>query len=505
MDQRGFHMTSASCSQMAQIASPIERAAAYRIIWRWHFYAGMFCLPFIVILSLSGAVYLFKPQIDAFLDRDVDHLTLTGKPKTLDERVEAALAANPNARVKGVQLRDDPADATRVHLMTREGTELRVLVRSDTLEILKTEAQKSRLTTIMHDLHGELLAGEPGAIAVELAGAWAIVMVITGLYLWWPRSGVGLGGVLYPRLRGRRQFLRDLHAVTGIWLSLFALFLLISALPWTKVWGEGFKYLRSVGQTREVRQDWTTGPASEQAQRLESYQNAPPARGESTSNEHAEHMRAGQHDGHMRHNGQAGRLAGFDNVAARVAPLRLAEPVFISPPSSKKPNWTVRSESQNRPLRISYEFDPQSFEQIKVERFADKALIDRVIGVGVAAHEGQLFGWPNQLLGLLAATGYVILAVTSALMWARRRPRGALGAPPALTDGRRFGAVVIGSIVILGVSLPTLGMSLLAALAAERALCLLAPGFAMWLGLAQPSRNGGVVPRSDAALEQGGK
>ncbi len=190
--------------------------AAYRVIWRWHFYAGLFCLPFIFVLSLSGSVYLFKPQIDAWLDRGFDHLQLSSAPKTLDEQVDAALAANPGARLKALQLRADPMDAARVHLMTAEGRELRVLVRPDTLEILTTQAQKSRLTNFMHDLHGELLLGEPGAIAVELAGAWAIVMVVTGLYLWWPRSHTGLAGILYPRLGSSgRAFLRDLHAVTG--------------------------------------------------------------------------------------------------------------------------------------------------------------------------------------------------------------------------------------------------------------------------------------------------
>ena len=33
-------------------------------VWRWHFYAGLFVVPFIVILAVSGAVYLFKPQIE---------------------------------------------------------------------------------------------------------------------------------------------------------------------------------------------------------------------------------------------------------------------------------------------------------------------------------------------------------------------------------------------------------------------------------------------------------
>ena len=34
-------------------------AALYRTIWRWHFYAGLFVLPFILILSVTGSIYLF--------------------------------------------------------------------------------------------------------------------------------------------------------------------------------------------------------------------------------------------------------------------------------------------------------------------------------------------------------------------------------------------------------------------------------------------------------------
>ncbi len=55
--------------------------------------------------------------------------------------------------------------------MTQEGRELRVVVRPDTLTIMKTEAQKNRFTNLMFDLHGAILMGEPGAIAVEVAGA----------------------------------------------------------------------------------------------------------------------------------------------------------------------------------------------------------------------------------------------------------------------------------------------------------------------------------------------
>lgn len=470
------------------VTGPAALGAAYRTVWRWHFYAGLFCLPFIVVLSLSGSVYLFKPQIDAFLDRKYDRLALSGPAKPLDAQVAAALKANPGARLKALQYRADPSDAARVLLMTDEGQELRALVRPDTLEIIETQRQKTRLTQIMHDLHGELLIGEPGAIAVELAGAWAIVMIVTGLYLWWPR-GSGLAGVLYPRLAGGgRTLLRDLHAVTGFWLSFFALFFLLTALPWTKVWGEGFKAARgylgapTARQDWErplVKQDWTTGPASERAQRLDAYREAPPAQ-----DEHAEHRSTG--GGHHEH---VATPVGFDRIAALAGSLHLADPVTIRPPSPKRPNWVVKSESQNRTLGKTIEYEPSSFAKVKEESFWDRAAVDRVIGIGVAAHEGQLFGWPNQLLGFLTAIGYMTLVVTSFLMWWRRRPLGSLGAPPALTSPPRLAPIVIGVVVLLGVILPTLGVSLLCVLAFEQILSRLALGASRWLGL-KPAQRG---------------
>ncbi|MFN5823618.1 MAG: PepSY domain-containing protein, partial [Sphingomonadales bacterium] len=42
----------------------MNKTAFYRTIWRWHFYAGLFVLPLVMLLSVTGAAYLFKPQIE---------------------------------------------------------------------------------------------------------------------------------------------------------------------------------------------------------------------------------------------------------------------------------------------------------------------------------------------------------------------------------------------------------------------------------------------------------
>ena len=46
------------------MASTVRRPSFYNAIWRWHFYAGLFCIPFVIWLALTGSIYLWRPQID---------------------------------------------------------------------------------------------------------------------------------------------------------------------------------------------------------------------------------------------------------------------------------------------------------------------------------------------------------------------------------------------------------------------------------------------------------
>jgi uncharacterized iron-regulated membrane protein len=87
--------------------------------------------------------------------------------------------------------------------------------------------------------------------------------------------------------------------------------------------------------------------------------------------------------------------------------------------------------------------------------------MDRIVGVGVAAHEGQLFGVANQLLGLTTALGLITLCVSAVVMWWRRRPDGALGVPAARVTEFRIKPVLGATIVALALLLPVFGASLL--------------------------------------------
>lgn len=458
----------------------------YRAVWRWHFYAGLFCIPFVLWLASTGSIYLFRPQIERLLDRPYDHLVLTGPRASADAEVRAALDAVPGSVLHSYQLPRLPNAAPQI-LVGRGAEEYRVYVHPQTLRILKIQNEDKRPMMVVFHLHGELFMGDRGSYIVELAASWTIVMILTGLYLWWPRHIHGLAGVLYPRLRqGRRILFRDLHAVTGVYVSAFALTLLLTGLPWAKSWGHYLKFLRSAAAGHTVQQDWTTGRSSEIAARLAENHNAMAGMagmddmpgmdmGTSQQNPVILSERSESKD----------PLLSLQQITQRAAALNLVAPVLIDPPKTQGAPWTVRSDTQNRPLRETVTLDPHTGAILSRKGFAQKNLVDRIVAVGTALHEGQLFGLLNQLVELATALGLITLALSAVVLWWRRRATGVLGAPQP-NPPRGFSFTLAALVIALGLYLPMMGASLILVLLTERLILRRIPRARHWLGL-QPA------------------
>ena len=435
----------------------------YNTVWRWHFYAGLFCIPFIIWLALTGTIYLWRPQLEALLDRPYDHLATVGQVSAPDAQVSAALRAVPGSTLHKYILPEAEGQAVRV-LVTVKGADKRVYVDPRSLAILHVVTEENRPLAVVMRLHGQLLAGDIGSYVIEIAACWAVVMLLTGLYLWWPRGRKGIAGVLYPRLRGgRRLFWRDIHATTGIWVSVFALVLILTGLPWATAWGSYLGAVRELTGTTQGPVDWTIG-------------------GKAVTPK-ADAM-LGPHAGHsgMVVTAPPIRPGELERVIATIRPLRIAPPVLLSPPEHEGGLWAVASDAADRPLRSDAQIAGATGRLDGRVDFADRHWIDQTIGYGIAAHEGALFGVANQILGTLTALFLVVLAVSGTIMWWRRRPIGLLGAPLPLTRPR-FGAGLVAAIVALGAYMPLFGVTLVLVLIAEVLVLHRIPATRKWLGL----------------------
>lgn len=437
--------------------------SAYRTIWRWHFYAGLFVMPMVLILAATGSVYLFKPQVERWEERAWQGLP-TAAPVAPSVQRDTALAAFPGATFHSYRLPERSGDAAMVHVAVPGG--MRDVFVSPQGRVLGALDPETRIMAWVRKIHGQLLLGQRGSWLVELAASWAIVMIATGLYLWWPRQR-GLAGILWPRRDSGRLFWRDLHAVTGFWVSAFAMVLLLTGLPWTGVWGPAFNAVRAEMGWVKGDKGWTTGgvapaPAS-----------APP---------HAGHDHAAMAMGHV----HMPSSVALEAIVAQAEGEHLAFPVTVSPPGAPgphgarpDPNWTVRSESPNRPLDVAIRYDPNSGREVSREGFADKHPIDQVVGYGIAWHEGQLFGWINQLVGVATALALMTLAVSGFVMWRRRKPAtGGLGAPPPGARSRAL-PVIVGTGFVL---LPLFALSIVVLWLFDRLVLPRLPGLSGWLG-----------------------
>ena len=444
-------------------------SSLYRTMWRWHFYAGLFVIPFVLVLSLSGSVFLFKPQIERWEERSFQALPVTAAVAP-SQQVAAALGATPGATLHSYRLPQRPGDAAMVHLALADSHAMRDVFVSPQGQVLGSMDPDARVIEVVRRIHGQLLLGPRGSWLVELAASWAIVMIVTGLFMWWPR-GRGPAGVLWPR---RRSLLRDLHAVAGFWVSGFVLVLLITGLPWAGAWGSAFNAVRAEMGWVRGKQDWSIGGATPAA-----------------TDQHSGHEHSVMHAGHA----HMTDLSPLDRFVPMAAAEHLAFPVLVVAPgaaqfdSEPSPNWLIKSDAQNRPLRQTLELDAATGRVISRERFADQHPVDRVVGYGIAWHEGQLFGWINQVAGVCTALALATMSVTAFMLWRRRRPAGELGAPALPRDARKPAVIAVATLT-LAVLLPLLAGSLVLLWLFDRLLPRISPAAAAWLGL-RPVRTEG--------------
>ena len=98
----------------------------YRAVWRWHFYAGLLVLPFLITMAVTGALYLFRDEIDAFIHADLKRIEIQeGVQVAPSAIIAAALEAQPGTAVKYT---DPPAADLSTEITVQAGERGRMAV-----------------------------------------------------------------------------------------------------------------------------------------------------------------------------------------------------------------------------------------------------------------------------------------------------------------------------------------------------------------------------------------
>lgn len=446
----------------------------YRTVWRWHFYAGLFVIPFMLILGATGIIYLFKPQLDNAMYHDLLFVQPGGSLLAYTEQVQTVKAAYPGATVTKFIPNPGTERSAEVIIKTADARNLAVFVDPYVGNLLGTRDEERNLQAIARKIHGDLLIGNWGDYLIELAACWAIVLLISGTYLWFPRSRKSIMGSLIPRLwsKNKRIFWRDLHAVPGLYGVVLIAFLLLTGLPWTGFWGDTFAQVwgrfpdemwDNVPQSTVV-----TGTLNDQgelfvpwaAEQMPMPQSSLPV--DETGLPYTAVLVA---DNQLPANASTFVPDVFNEVVA-LAIKEGAPPGFnIAFPTDETGVYTASAFPNDPKQEVTMHMDQYSGEMLASVGWKDYGLVPKAVELGVSIHMGKYFGTANQLLMLFAALVTILLALTATVMWWQRRPKGSglIGAPampPYVQDWR----VPVAIVAILGVFLPLMGLSLVVVL-----------------------------------------
>lgn len=434
------------------------RTSFYNLAWRWHFYAGLLVAPVMILLAITGIIYLFKPQLDPLMYPHLLQVEVQGKALSADAQLARVHETYPGAIVDQYLPPASPGSSAQFVLQAN-GATLDLFVNPYTGQVLGTQHGLYNLQAIARALHGELMVGKVGDAVVELAAGWGIVLVVSGLYLWWPR-GNGAAGVLWPRLRSRgRAFWRDLHAVVGFWGSLGLLFMLLTGMTWTGIWGKQYAELWNrfpTGMFSEV-------PLSDVKARTlnDAARQTVPWALETTpmpmsGGAHAEHM------GHAGANsGPAAPQVGLQGVVETAKRAGVHPGYSITLPKTGTGVYTVAVFADDPRNDATLHIDQYTGQVLVDVRYAQYGLLARATELAVMLHEGKMFGLANQLIVLVVCLMVLLGSVSGLVIWWKRRPAKGLGVPP-LRHGLPLWKTAVVVMIALGLAFPLVGASLLA-------------------------------------------
>ncbi len=144
----------------------------YALAWRWHFYAGLFVAPFMILLALTGIVYLFKPQLDALLYPQLLRVEAGAQMRSADQLLVGVRQAHPQAAVSQY-LPPSEAGRSAQFVIGEEGRQWNLFVDPYSGRELGRQDAQLNLQAVARALHGELMVGTVGDRLIELAAGWA--------------------------------------------------------------------------------------------------------------------------------------------------------------------------------------------------------------------------------------------------------------------------------------------------------------------------------------------
>lgn len=358
-----------------------------------HRWLGFISGLVVVIVSITGCLYVFQDEIQDAL-YDYRKVAIEQKPFLLPSQLrEVAFRHYPTAEkdpIVGYYGKDRPA----IVMLTVPKLGLRYInLNPYTGKFLHDEDIKRNFFVVVEYIHLYLLL--PPAIGTQVVG-WSVVifvvLLITGIVLWWPKRKSDRKRSFAIKWKGRwRRVNYDLHNVLGFYACSIAVILAITGLSIAFGWvTKGINKAVNLGRT---------------------YANE-------------EHVSVSD----SLHKPQSPINAWDKGFLYAVKHSPRAQ-MFIVYGDTKKSGGTITINAYYEAMRYykgdTYDFDQFTAKPLKVLKHQAKSPGLKINDMNYDIHVGQILGLPTKIIAFLASLICASLPVTGfVIWWGKRNKKG---------------------------------------------------------------------------------
>ena len=352
-----------------------------KVILYTHLSLGLAGAIFLVILGLTGSIMAFESDIDHWLHPSRSYVDAVGKPLSANDLISIVRNHYPRIPVFIVEFPRAPnlvavmqlIDGTTVYVNPYDGS-----IQGDSIGVQSSD----RMLGYIHQMHLRLVP-DPGSapglaaagkIIVSIAGVILLLMVPTGVTLWWreKRSSIDWKGTWY------KAFF-DVHRAAGIYAALFLF--IASATGILIGFDAGEKIFYAI-----------TGSAAP----------APPRLAASTPVPGATPIMADQ----------------TLDIARQAIPN--ATPSILVRPVRPAGAYTVMMRLPGEPpgnAHAAVTIDQYSGRVLHVRNYFAESAGYRLIRFNRSVHTGDIFGLPGHILMSLSSLMLVVMVITGVVIW----------------------------------------------------------------------------------------
>lgn len=207
-----------------------QRLLLRRMLFQIHLWSGISLGLYIFFISVTGSVLVYRNELYVMATPDPVISTTSGPTLSDGQLTEAALLSHPGFEVTRIIRPTNPDQALEIWLERDDKVRKRLSDPRSGEDVGSAAATGIMFVSTLIELHKEFLAGPTGRTLNGIGALAVLLIVLSGLVLWWPGLARWRRSLTLHRGVGWRRLTWDLHSMVGFWSAGFILVFAVSGL-----------------------------------------------------------------------------------------------------------------------------------------------------------------------------------------------------------------------------------------------------------------------------------